>query len=528
MPTSWYQLAILLLTGTLWGLAQPAVAQTVTGPKGEVFTRRVVARQLSDPWEITYGPDGYLWLTEAKGYRVSRLDPATGTKTVLLDLAPERQFPRYDKVPDKVDGGKPWPQGGLMGMALHPQLLQGKPYVYLAYIHHFAGANQPGKGGAPNYGGYFFKTRVVRYEYQPAAQKLANPVVLCDTIPGSSDHNGGRLLIAPVAGQPYLFYSVGDLGAGQFDNGGRPNHAQEPTRYEGKILRFNLEPAADPAGAEWLPRDNPFGTPARPNAVWSYGHRNPQGLAYAEVGGAGHLYESEHGPFSDDEINVIEAGKNYGHPLVIGYNDGNYNVLAAGVSSRATLPGTWHTSYPFIENEQANAAAIGPDYRDPIKTLYPNSNAFLRELFTKTKADANPPEWPSEAPSSLAVYTAAGIPGWQPSLLLPTLKHGKLIRLPLNAAGTALSGDTLTYFHGPVRYRDVALAPDGRRLYLATDSSSVSSGPSKEDPKGTSCKGCILEFTYQRGGQPGTAPMAKPVSPAPSRRAAGPGKATKR
>jgi len=528
MPTSWYRTTILLLTSALWGLAKLAAAQTVTGPKGEVFTRRVVARQLSDPWEITYGPDGYLWLTEAKGYRVSRLDPATGTKTVLLDLNSERQFPRYDKVPDKVDGGKPWPQGGLMGMALHPQLLQGKPYVYLAYIQHFAGANQPGKGGAPNYGGYFFRTRVVRYEYQAAAQKLANPVVLCDTIPGSSDHNGGRLLIAPVAGQPYLFYSVGDLGAGQFDNGGRPNHAQEPTRYEGKILRFNLEPATGPAGAEWLPRDNPFATPTRPSAVWSYGHRNPQGLAYAEVGGAGHLYESEHGPFSDDEINVIEAGKNYGHPLVIGYNDGNYNGLAAGVSSRAALPGLWHTSYPFIKNEQANTAAIGPDYRDPIKTLYPNSNAFLRELFAKTKADANPPEWPSEAPSSLAVYTAAGIPGWQPSLLLPALKHGKLIRLPLNAAGTALSGDTLTYFRGPVRYRDVALAPDGRRLYLATDSSSVSSGPSKEDPKGTSCKGCILEFTYQRGGQPGTAPVAKPAGVVPPRRAVVPSKAAKR
>ena len=529
MTASWYQTTILLLTAILWELALPAAAQTVTGPRGEVFARRVVARQLSDPWEITYGPDGYLWLTEAKGYRVSRLDPATGTKTVLLDLAPERRFPRYDKVPDPVDGGKPWPQGGLMGLALHPQLLQGKPYVYLAYIHTFAGASQPGKGGAPNYGGYFFTTRVVRYEYQPAAQKLANPVVLCDTIPGSSDHNGGRLLIAPVAGQSYLFYSVGDLGAGQFDNGGRPNHAQAPTRYEGKILRFNLEPAAGAGpGAEWLPRDNPFATPTRPSAVWSYGHRNPQGLAYAEVGGAGHLYESEHGPFSDDEINIIEPGKNYGHPLVIGYADGNYNGLAAGVSSRATLPGPWYTSYPFIESEQANAAAIGPGYRDPIKTLYPNSNAFLRELFTKTKADANPPEWPSEAPSSLAVYTAAAIPGWQSSLLLPTLKHGKLIRLPLNAAGTALSGDTLTYFHGPVRYRDLALTPDGRRLYLATDSSSVSSGPSKEDPKGTSCKGCILEFTYQRGGQAGATPVVPPAGSGRARRAAVPSKAAKR
>jgi PQQ-dependent dehydrogenase (s-GDH family) len=495
---------------------QPATAQTTTGPRGETFVRRVVARQLSDPWEITYGPDNYLWLTEAKGYRVSRLDPATGTKTVLLDLSQARNFPRYDKTPDAVDGGKPWPQGGLMGMALHPQLLHGQPYVYLAYIYRYAGASQPGKGGAPNYGGYFFTTRLVRYEYQPGTQQLTNPVTVCDTLPGSSDHNGGRLAIAPVDGKDYLFYSIGDLGAGQFDNGGRPNHAQQASHYEGKILRFNLTPDTDAQPADqWLPNDNPFAAASHQSAVWSTGHRNPQGLAYAVVGGTGHLYESEHGPFSDDEINLIERGKNYGHPLVIGYNDGNYDGLAAGVSDRTTLPGAWHTSYPFITSERANAAAIGPaTYRDPLKTLYPNSNAFLTGLFEKTRAHAaDAPEWSSEAPSSLAVYTAAAIPGWQNSLLLPTLKHGKLIRLGLNPAGTRVVGDTLTYFKASVRYRDVALSPDGRRIYLATDSASVTSGPSKEDPKSTSCKGCILEFTYQPAspGPGGTTPPAAPA-----------------
>jgi PQQ-dependent dehydrogenase (s-GDH family) len=502
------------LLAALWALLfftcrLPAAAQTATGPRGETFERRVVARQLSDPWAITYGPDNHLWLTEAKGYRVSRLDPATGRKTVLLDLSPARGFPRYDRTPDAVDGGKPWPQGGLMGLALHPQLLTGQPYVYLAYVYRFAGAGQPGKGGAPNYGGYLFSTRLVRYEYRPGTQQLVNPVTLCDTLPGSSDHNGGRLAIAPVNGQDYLFYSIGDLGAGQFDNGGRPNHAQQASHYEGKILRFNLVPdAAAPLASQWLPTDNPFATASHPSAVWSTGHRNPQGLAYAVVGGAGRLYESEHGPFSDDELNLIERGKNYGHPLVIGYADGNYDGLAAGVSDRAALPGPWHTSYPLIGSERANAAALGPaTYRDPLKTLYPNGHAFLTTLFEKTKAHApDAPEWPSEAPSSLAVYTATAIPGWHHSLLLPTLKHGKLIRLKLNADGTAIVGDTLTYFKAPVRYRDVALSPDGRRIYLATDSASVTSDPSKEDPKSTSCKGCILEFTYQPGGRGSGAP----------------------
>ena len=474
----------------------------LTGPRGEVFARRVVARQLSDPWAVVYGPDNHLWVTEARGYRVSRLDPATGAKTVLLDLTAQRRFPRYDKIPDRVDGGKPWPQGGLMGLAVHPQLLQGKPYVYLVYLYRFAGAGQPGKGGAPNYGGNFFSTRLVRYEYRPREQALTNPVALCDTIPGSSDHNGGRLLIAPVGGQDYLFVSIGDLGAGQFDNAGRPNHAQEPNRYEGKILRFNLEPDADARPADqWVPNDNPFATPGQQNAVWTCGNRNAQGLAYAVVGGAGHLYETEHGPFSDDEVNLIERGKNYGHPLVIGYADNNYNGLAAGVTEHASLPGAWHTTYPFIESESANAAALGTSYRDPIKTLYPNPNALLARVFDRSRRpDPNEPTWPSEAPSSLAVYTATAIPGWQNSLLIPTLKHGKLIRLQLNAAGTGIAGDTLTYFRAPVRYRDVALAPDGRRLYLATDSTSISSGPSKQDPKGTGCSGCILEFIYRSGG----------------------------
>jgi PQQ-dependent dehydrogenase (s-GDH family) len=516
---------VFILAGLLLALSwRGATAQQLTGPRGEVFTARVVARQLSDPWEITYGPDTYLWMTEAHGYRVSRIDPATGTKTVLLDLSHERQFPRYDKIPDSVDGGKPWPQGGLMGMALHPQLLQGKPYVYLAYLYRFAGASQPGKGGAPNYGGYFFTTRVVRYEYQLQTQTLARPVVLCDTLPGSSDHNGGRLAIAPVAGHDYLFYAIGDMGAGQFDNGGRPNHAQEASHYEGKILRFNLEPDADANAADqWVPNDNPLASASHQSAVWSLGHRNPQGLAYAVVGGAGHLYESEHGPYSDDEINLIEPSRNYGHPLVIGYPDGNYNGLAASVSDRTTLPGAWHTTYPFIATEQAAASALGASFRAPIKTLYPNSNQFLTDLFGKVRRhDPQQPEWPSEAPSSLAVYTSTAIPGWQNSLLLPTLKHGKLIRLQLNAAGTGVSGDTLTYFRAPVRYRDVALSPDGRRLYLATDSASVSSGPSKEDPKSTSCKGCIVEFTYQQGGQPGSPVVAPASRPATRRRRAQP------
>ena len=497
-------------------LISPAIAQTVTGPQGEKFTERVVARQLSDPWEITYGPDNFLWMTEAKGYRVSRVDPATGSRNVLLDVSKERHFPRYDKIPDSLDGGKPWPQGGLMGLALHPQLLQGQPYVYLTYIHSFEGANQTGNGGRPNHGGNFFTARLVRYEYDAATQTLRRPLVLCDTIPASNDHNSGRLLIAPVAGRNFLFYSVGDLGAGQFENGGRTNHAQSATSYEGKVLRFNLAPDADAnPQTRWIPNDNPFNT-KRQSAVWSTGHRNVQGLAYAVVGGAGRLYASEHGPFSDDELNLIEKGKNYGHPLVLGFADGNYNGLAAAASEHADLPGPWHTTYPTITSEQANAKALGAAYRDPLATLYPLNHDFLTSVLTRTRAhDPDEPTWNSEAPSSLAVYTATAIPGWQNSLLIPTLKRGKLVRLKLNDNGTAVASDTLMYFKAPVRYRDLAISPDGTKLYLATDSATITSGPSQDAPKGTVCKGCILEYTYVSGGAATNPSVADRKAPSP-------------
>jgi len=501
---------ILLLILFITAIGNHAHAQITSSASGEKFTARIVAGKLSDPWEVIYGPDNHLWVTEAHGYTVSRIEPDKGTRTVLLDLNNEKNFPRYDKLPKKVTGGKPWPQGGLMGMALHPQLLTGKPYVYLAYIYHFAGADSAGDGCAVNSGGCYFKTKLVRYVYNKNSKQLIDPVILCDSIPGSNDHNGGRLTIAPVKGKYYVFYAVGDMGAGQFSNGGRPNHAQQVDSYEGKILRFNTLPDTDTKPAEqWIPNDNPF-SKSMQSAVWSIGHRNPQGLKYVVINGKGRFYSSEHGPYSDDEINIIEEGKNYGHPLVLGYADGNYNGLAASVSNNNKLPGKWHTTYPDIKNEELAAKQIGASqYRNPIKTLYPNSHQFLTNLYNNVQSDVKDLEWASEAPSSLEVYTANAIPGWHNSLLLPTLKGNKLIRLKLNDDGSGITGDTLNYFKGPVRYRDIAISPNGLKLYLAVDSGSVTSGPSKADPKSISYRGCIVEFTYQGAAKDKNAPQKK-------------------
>jgi len=487
------RLTLLLLI--ISGLTKAQVAIT---EKDVDFDVHIVADKLSDPWSIAVAPDHHIWATEAKGYKVLRIDPASGKKQVLLDLNAMKNFPRYDQIPDSVDQAKPWPQGGLMGMAVHPALLTGKPYVFLAYVYHFDGAESINNGGLPDAKGYHFQIRLVRYTYDQLAAKLISPVVMCDSIPGSSDHNGGRLMIAPYEDKDYLFYSAGDMGAGQFANGGRINKAQDVNSYEGKILRFNAEPDTDAAIYDkWIPNDNPFND-RRQNAVWSVGHRNPQGLAAAIISGQQMLYSTEHGPYSDDEINLIEKGHNYGHPLVIGYDDGNYDGLAASVSANKALPGLWHTTYPLITSEKQNAEAIGEKYHNPIVSLDPTSKIILERLFKSViTSDKKDQEWNSYAPSGIAVYTSTAIPGWKNSLLIPTLKGGALLRIKLDTSGKKAASNIFTYIKGNVRYRDIAVSADGKKIYLAVDSSAVTSGPSKENPQKISYRGCIIELSYK-------------------------------
>ncbi|WP_171037911.1 PQQ-dependent sugar dehydrogenase [Dyadobacter luticola] len=484
--------ALLFTAFILFQLHMTALAQ---GPGKEKFKDRVIAKGLAGPWEIIFGPDEQLWVTESKAYHVVQIDPGSGKKEILLDLSDQKSFPDYDALNDSIDGGKPSPQGGLMGMALHPQLLNGKPFVYLAFVYDFEGKQRKGDGQDPKDHGFHFKTKIVRCQYDPKARKLKNLQTICENIPGSNDHNGGRLLISQVGGKDYLFYSVGDMGAGQFRNAERKNHAQDISVYEGKILRFNTEPENDKMTPEaWIPADNPFNGRSR-NAVWTLGHRNPQGLAEMPVNGEKMLISSEHGPFSDDEINVIKRGSNYGHPLVIGYPDGNYNGLCAGVTDKEALPGIWNSTYPLIVSEQQNAGLL-KNYVPPIKSFFPTKNSELHAYADTIRAGKKSPEWPSLAPSGIAAYTSEAIPGWKGSLLITSLKSRKVVRLKLKEGGTQIESET-DYFSKKVRYRDVAVSADGRRIYLVTDSSAVTSGPSAENPKGSEEEGAILEFSYE-------------------------------
>jgi trimeric autotransporter adhesin len=461
---------------------------TLTGSRmNEVFKLTTISTSgnLNYPWEVTYGPDGYLWITESRGYKVVRMDPNTGQKNTVLDISQNSPFlsdPSFNL--QFSFSGQGNPQGGCAGLALHPLFLDPvtpKNYVYVSYIHTY-------NSTAANSGGVFFTNRIVRFSYNTTTGFLESPVSICDTLPGSSDHNSQRMIIAPVAGTNYLFYASGDMGGGQYSNLNRTIKSQDQNSYEGKILRFNLEPVS----GSWIPSDNPFGSNS---AVWSTGIRNNQGFAYATINGTGYLYGSSHGPYSDDEINIIESGKNYGHPIVIGYSsDGNYDGAAAGPSNG---------SAPSITSESSNAAAIGSSYKDPIFTFYsaPKGNTTtpntIQYMWANNPANSG---WPSEAPSGLEVYTNTVIPGWKNSLVSSALKWGRLVRLKLNSTGTGVQSingqDTAAYFDNPNRYRDLTFSPDGKDIYIVMDNNSATSGPGTNNPSIVNCAGCVHKYTF--------------------------------
>ena len=348
-------------------------------------------------------------------------------------------------------------------------------------------------------GGYFFKNYLVRFTYNTVTGKLESPVALCDTLPGSTDHNSQRIIIAPVSGTYYLFYGQGDMGAGQFGNQVRINKAQNSDSYQGKVLRFNLEADGD-AGTldKWIPNDNPYNG-AKQSAVWCMGIRNNQGFAYDTLTGV--LYGSSHGPFSDDEINVIEKSKNYGHPYVEGFAaDGNYNGISAGTAPNMTN-GNFGSSCPTIANEVTAAAAIGANYRDPSFAAYPTPTPVSPSNYSTMSALWNGTNgangiWPSEGWSGLDLYSNTLIPGWKRSLVAAGLKWGRLIRVKTwcnrhydSSSNLAYgnTGDTVTYFQSTNRYRDLAFAPNGKDIYVIMDNSSATSGPGMGNPIVPAC-----------------------------------------
>jgi glucose/arabinose dehydrogenase len=219
-----------------------------------IQTRRV-ANTLNLPWEILWGPDNFIWMTEKAG-KISRVNPQSGQIIPVFTIT------------EVLNNG----EGGLLGMVLHPDF-SNSPYVYVVY----------------NYGVSAPLEKVVRYTFNGTT--LISPQVLLDNIAANTYHNGSRLLITPDL---KLFITTGDAG--------NTGLSQDSTKVNGKILRINLDGS--------IPADNPYAD----SPVWSIGHRNPQGMVYVND----KLYVSSHGGSIEDEINLIQKKANYGWPNVEG------------------------------------------------------------------------------------------------------------------------------------------------------------------------------------------------------------------
>ena len=362
--------ALLLTLSAL--CAAPAAAASDPASEAPAVAARVevVARGLDHPWSMAFLPGGDMLITERSGsLRVWR---ASGGLSQPLA-----------GVPKVLAQG----QGGLLDVALSPDFAADR-YVYLSYAE---------AGGAKS------GAAVGRGRLSADGAALENFQVLLRQEPklSSGMHYGARLAFDRKG---YLFVALGE-------NNQRPT-AQDLDKLQGKVLRLNADGS--------VPPDNPFvgRAGARPE-IWSYGHRNPQGMALNPW--TGQIWENEHGPRGGDEINLVQPGKNYGWPL----------------------------------------ATHGIDY----------SGRPIPEAKGESLPGMEPPLywWPkSPAISGMAFYDADRFPAWRNSVLIGALGSQDLIRLTLE--GDRVVAQERLLAERKSRIRDVRLGPDGY-VYVLTDAS---------------------------------------------------------
>jgi aldose sugar dehydrogenase len=358
---SW--LSSLLLVGALIAVSQQGASKErqIDSKQGPIKVERV-AKGLKQPWGLAFLPDGRMLVTERPG----RLRIVTKDGALSEPLK---------GVPEVVARG----QGGLLDVALDPAFAE-NGLVYLSY-------SEPGEGGAG--------TAVARGKLGDGSLDDVEVVFRQKPKVDGGNHFGSRLAFSPDG---KLFVTLGDRF--KFDP------AQDLASHIGKIVRIN------PDGS--VPDDNPFvGQEGKLPEIWSYGHRNAQGAAIHPE--TGKLWESEFGPLGGDELNIPEAGKNYGWPVV-----------------------SWGKHYD------------GTDIPDPTE----------RPEF----ADAIYHWNPVISPSGIAFYTGDAIPAWKGNLLIAGLSSEAIVRLELD--GEKVAGEERIAMG--TRIRDVAQGPDGA-VYALTD-----------------------------------------------------------
>ena len=360
--------------------------QVITSEK-QTFKMEILARNLETPWGLAFLPDGRLLITERPG---------------RLRIVQDGKL-----LPDPVKGTpKVWEKqdGGLLDVEVHPQYAR-NGWIYLSYSETLPGYVAPpppppadpaatppppqgggrGRGGPPDPPSM---TVIVRGKINKNNEWVEEQVLFrapADIYNSANAHYGSRFVFDK---ENHLFFSLGEKQQMQ--------NAQDLGKPTGKIHRVNDDGT--------VPKDNPFvNKPGALPSIWSYGHRNPQGLAWDPV--TGKLWESEHGPTGGDEINVIEPGHNYGW----------------GIATMGVQPGITKRTEPGMD--------------DPI--VY----------YT-----------PTIAPSGIAFYTGDKYPAWKNNLFVSALAGQQLRRLEI-------SGDKVVHqeavFNQFGRVHDVIVGPDG-------------------------------------------------------------------
>jgi glucose/arabinose dehydrogenase len=323
------------------------------------------------PWELVWGGDDMIWCSERKG-RVIRIDPATGDYTTVLDL-------------NVTFNGQGEP--GLLGMIQHPDFPE-DPRVWVVYCD----------------GQFSVSEHLSVFEWN--GTELVNEQELI-TLPGAQIHNGSRLLWLP---DNTMLMTTGDAG--------ETSNSQDLESLNGKVLRLN------PDGS--IPADNPFGPDSY---IYTWGNRNPQGIC---TGPNGLIYTSEHGQNSDDEFNLVEAGRNYGWPTVQG---------VCNSPSELSFCTEWNVMEPL-------------------------------EAWT-----------PCIALNGLEYYTHAAIPEFQGKILMSVLGGfndplpGRLIAIELSEDGLEVVGQEAFFTSFNQRTRDMAVNPYTGAFYLAFNGTQYPGAP---------------------------------------------------
>lgn len=357
--------ALLLLLAPLYATGQSGSAAQRIRSEQTVFHLVKELDGLDHPWALAFLPDGDVLISERPGRMLLYSDGELATVVGL---------------PDIYASG----QGGLLDIALHPEFDQNR-WVYFTY-------STAGSGGA---GTALHRARLEGTRLTDGEQLYRLP-----RLTGTGRHFGSRIVFVP---EGYLYMSIGERGD-RF-------RAQRLDDAAGSTLRLN------PDGS--IPDDNPFsGRKDALSEIYSYGHRNAQGMAVHPQ--TGEIWQHEHGPRGGDEVNIIKPGANYGWPEV-----------------------TYGEEYSGGEIGMGNDA---PEYESPLI------------------------HWtPSIAPSGMSFYTGREFPEWQGDVFVGALAGSHLRRLELE--GRRVVGQEVLLKNRIGRIRDVAVGPEGK-LWLLTDEDS--------------------------------------------------------